>query len=119
MRCHECESTKHFVADCPHRQVESANMTVHLTLVAGASGKISLGDTLGKGILDSACTKSVAGELWVKEFLDTMDESDKKRVETKELRQFRGSRRNLRGLPNHHWLQKYLRSLTLQIMQIW
>eukprot|EP00794_Sanderia_malayensis_P014649 gene14649-16167_t len=66
MRCHECESIKHFVSDCPHRQVESANMTVHLTLVAGTASdgqEQLLLNTLGKGILDTACTKSVAGEV--------------------------------------------------------
>ena len=110
MRCHECESTRHFVADCPDRKrdrdqwreqkkdgdkkkdgdqksVQSANMTVHLTLVAGVSdvqGGNNLGDTLGKGIIDSACTRSVAGELWVKEFMDTMEEKDKKEMEKSE-----------------------------------
>ena len=87
MRCHECESTKHFVSDCPHRQVEkveSANVTVHLTLVAGTTSEgheENLVDTLGKGILDTACTKSVAGEVWMKEFLGTMEEKDRQEAE--------------------------------------
>ena len=100
MRCHECESTRHFVKDCPDRKkykeqrnegdkknVENAKMTVHLTLVAGASdnqGRNSLGDTLGKGVLDSACTKSVAGELWVKEFMDSLDKTERRNVEESE-----------------------------------
>lgn len=95
MRCHECESTRHFVADCPERKKdkeghpknENANMTVHIALVAGMSdnqGRNSLGDTIGKGVLDSACTKSVAGELWIKEFVDTLDETERRNVEQSE-----------------------------------
>ena len=43
MRCHECESTKHFVSECPHKKktdfrLEEAKMTVHVTLVTGADG---------------------------------------------------------------------------------
>ena len=72
MQCNECESTKQFVSNCPHRQVEkveSANVTVHLTLVAGTTSEgheENLVDTLGKGILDTACTKSIAEEVWMK-----------------------------------------------------
>ena len=35
MRCHECDSTKHFASNCPHQKVEETNMTVHITLVTG------------------------------------------------------------------------------------
>eukprot|EP00794_Sanderia_malayensis_P006695 gene6695-7456_t len=59
-------------------------MTVHLTLVAGTASegqeKILL-NTLGKDILDTAYTKSVAGEVWIKEFLDTMGDKDRKDAE--------------------------------------
>ena len=33
MRCHECDSTKHFASSCPHQKDEGTNMTVHITLV--------------------------------------------------------------------------------------
>ena len=82
MRCHECESTKHFVSECPHRKVENANMTIHLTLVAGAGGSEqdrNLVDTLGRGILDSGCTKTVAGSDWMDEYLLML--SDCERIE--------------------------------------
>ena len=32
MRCHNCESIKHFASACPHRKVEESNLTVHVTL---------------------------------------------------------------------------------------
>ena len=62
MRCHECDSTK-----CPYRRVGETNMTAHITLVTGKadSGTGSkLVGSLGKEILDSACTKTVSGEEW-------------------------------------------------------
>ena len=82
MRCHECDSTRHFVNECPHRRVEDAKMTIHLTLIAGSASKdqeVMLLDSLGRGILDSACTKTVAGKTWIDEFLALL--SDKEREE--------------------------------------
>ena len=72
MRCHECNSSQDFVDNCPHRRVEEANMTVHITLVAGSASEeqeVMLVETLARGILDSACTKTVAGKIWMDEFL--------------------------------------------------
>ena len=83
MRCHECDSTKHFVTECPHRKVEDTKLTLHITLVAGAGEteqQVMLAETLGKGILDSACTKTVAGTVWVEEFLSLLNESERKRI---------------------------------------
>ena len=62
MRCHECDSTKHFSSNWPHRKVEETNMTVHITLVTrkddSGTGSMLI-EPLGKGILDSACTKTI------------------------------------------------------------
>ena len=78
MRCHACESKKHFIAECPHRQVENSNVTVHLTLVAGVSTASDIRDSLGKEVLDTACTKSVAGQVWLDAFIETMEEMKEK-----------------------------------------
>eukprot|EP00794_Sanderia_malayensis_P000756 gene756-44_t len=59
-------------------------MTVHLTLVAGTASEGQEKDPIeysGKDILDTAYTKSVAGEVWIKEFLDTMGDKDRKDAE--------------------------------------
>ena len=80
MRCHECESTKHFVGDCPHRKIEDAQMVIHITLVAGAGlpeQQALVAETLGKGILDSACTKTVAGTAWMEEFLSLLNDEER------------------------------------------
>ena len=58
-------------------------MTVHITLVTGKddSGTGSmLVESLGKGILDSACTKTVSGEEWMNEYIKNLNEGDKKEV---------------------------------------
>ncbi len=50
-------------------------MTVHLTLLNGladARRNSLLGESFGKGILDSACTKTVAGQVWLDEYLATL-----------------------------------------------
>ena len=41
-----------------------------------------VGECFGKALLDSACTKTVCGETWMKVYLDTLDENDMKLVET-------------------------------------
>ncbi len=86
MRCHVCDSTRHFAMNCQHRQQQQdVKMSIHLTLVAGNGSimqKDMLCDTLGKGILDSACTKTVAGVAWINEFLDLL--TDKKRIQAKQ-----------------------------------
>ena len=73
VRCYECESIKHLVKDCPHRKQrvkfteEITSKMVNVTLVTEHNPQLS--DSLGKGVLDSACTKTVAGEIWVREYL--------------------------------------------------
>ena len=83
MRCHNCDSTKHFESNCPHWKLEETNMTVHITLVTGIdvswTGNM-LVESLGKGILDSTCTKTVSGEKWMDEYIRNLNEEDKKEV---------------------------------------
>ena len=61
-------------------------MTVHITLFNGtadARRNNLLAETFGKGILDSACTKTVAGNVWLVEFLATLSSEDLKMVKEK------------------------------------
>ena len=37
-------------------------------------------EVLGKGLLDSSCTKTVSGELWMDEYINTLSEEDRKSV---------------------------------------
>ena len=79
MKYHICESTSHFSSLCPNRQsrsrVEEANMSINITLISGRGDEeqcLLLAESIGYGVLDSACTKTVAGEAWMNEFLATL-----------------------------------------------
>ena len=69
--------------DCPHQEkIEESNVTVHITLLTGT--KSTLAETLGKGILDSACTKTVAGVAWMEEFIHNLSDKECKDVDKSE-----------------------------------
>ena len=82
MRCHECESVRHFAWNCPHRRnnAEESNLTVHhITLVNAkpdTAHRNLLIESLGKGVLDSGCTKTVTGNVWLEEYLSTLSEHE-------------------------------------------
>ena len=80
MRCHECNLTKHFPPNCPYGEVEKTNMTVYITFVTrradSGTGSV-LVESLGKGTLDSTCTKTISGEEWINEYIDNINEEDK------------------------------------------
>ena len=62
-------------------------MTVHITLFSGmadARRNMLVLETLGKAILDSACTKTVAGCEWLEEFLATLSQEEMKLVKENE-----------------------------------
>ena len=61
-------------------------MTVHLTLVTGQADQqhTLLSNNVCKGILDSGCTKTVAGSAWLEEYLVTLiDEERASALESK------------------------------------
>ena len=75
MRCHVCESTKHL--QCPHgEKTEEAHCTVNVTLITGKAD-FTMAETLGMGILDGACTKTVSGEVQMTEFINNLNEKEK------------------------------------------
>ena len=101
--CAVCNSWFHWARDCPDRgevfeasacDVDSHDPTqdeeVFVTLFARdtcESGPAErskteglLGETLGYGIIDSGCSKTVCGEVWYKCHLDAMSSDDAERV---------------------------------------
>ena len=83
MQCHECDSTKHFLNDCPHRRVEGAKMAIHVTLIAGSVSEeqdVMLKESLARGILDSACIKTVAGKIWTDEYVSMLTNREREEV---------------------------------------
>lgn len=87
MRCHICESTRHFSSRCPHRRTEEANITVNITLLAGKGEEEQcclMTECIGYGVLDSACTKTVAGKVWMDEYLSTLNQEEFEKVKRSE-----------------------------------
>ena len=76
MRCYKCGSTKHFAAKCLQKDnTYVKTQDVHLTLLTANPDerqKVLIGESLGKGVLDSACTKTVSGRTWMEEYISTL-----------------------------------------------
>lgn len=96
LTCRYCGSFRHLVARCPHT---SENMGIskvtermakvnisedeHAVLFTGYNkGEISqLGiDARNCAVLDSACSSTVCGEMWLDNYLNSLSQEDKKRV---------------------------------------
>ena len=93
LTCRYCDSFRHLVAKCPHNR-EISNMTEkmakvniaedeHAVLFTGYNkGEISqLGiDARNCAVLDSACSSTVCGEMWLDNYLNSLSDGDRKRV---------------------------------------
>ena len=55
------------------------HFSLHITLIASRSSKL-LHEALGKGVLDTGCSKTVAGEVWYVEYLSTLSVEDRNHV---------------------------------------
>ena len=84
MRCHECDSTMHLVADCPHKKGKNF---VQLTFLTGQSSpeqnKMTF-EALAKAIIDCGCTRTVAGLEWMEEYLSMLTEDVRRKVQDSE-----------------------------------
>ena len=80
MRCYACDSLTHMVANCPKKnEVEEVNIVLLNSKPDNKQKNLVL-ETLGKGLLDSGCTRTVAGEFWMNEFLSTIPPADKLKI---------------------------------------
>ena len=81
MRCFGCESTQHFIKDCPRNLKKSQEVNlILLNLKPDKKQKTLVIEALGKGVLDCGCTRTVAGEFWMSEFISTLSADDTKLV---------------------------------------
>lgn len=99
--CYLCNKTDHLVGKCPYRGAfaetlavsdqnpsssgnTSANSSktfeVNIVLLSVKKSHTLMYESLGKGVLDSACTRTVAGATWMDEFLGTLSPSEKDMV---------------------------------------
>ena len=96
MKCFTCGSTEHLIKDCPRNKqktylVESNEevkeseevKVVYLTKESNSKYGSLMVDTIGFGVLDSACTKTVAGTNWIEEYLQLISKQDENKMERK------------------------------------
>ena len=89
LRCFACGSPEHLADKCPNRsekkedqseQVNYTLMTLKYPALTPNEGNNKLSalvrDTLGMGLLDSGCTKTVVGEKWMSIYIEMLDEKD-------------------------------------------
>ena len=91
MTCHVCRSTMPFASQCPHdkRRGQDSKDVYFLTestvvdvalVTEDATGQL-MGSTIGYGVLDTACTRTVTGEKWLSEFVSTLTEEEAGMIE--------------------------------------
>ena len=90
-RCYYCDGIGHIKRDCPSRnqdddsqgsqegnvdEVNEQNFNLHITLISSRSSRL-LHEALGKRVLDTGCSKTVAGVIWYVEYLSTLSADDR------------------------------------------
>ena len=82
MKCYKCGSTKHFARYCKKSTNDKPN-EIHIVLMNSAPELSSLVlESLGMGLLDSACTRTVAGKAWFDAYCEALSESERALIET-------------------------------------
>ena len=98
--CAVCGSKMHWARQCPHSYEKNTSSVlysddfceeeveeVQVTLLAqddnmGEKMNSLLGQTIGAVLLDSGCTKTVCGELWLNLFLETLTPSERNCIQS-------------------------------------
>ncbi|CAF2215355.1 unnamed protein product [Rotaria magnacalcarata] len=98
-QCRICGSIYHWARQCPDKErkvdyatenknthEEEVNITLFQNIAAlkdiGPTSGNLIDETLGMAILDSGCSRSVCGELWLQCYLDALTDEDKGKVVT-------------------------------------
>ena len=91
MRCFDCKSEYHFAGseECKSKSKDSGSSSDEVLLaqendylLAAGQVKSFTWECRGAAALDSCCTSNVAGESWIKMYLEELDEENYKKVET-------------------------------------
>ena len=72
--CFRCGSMSHFVRDCPHTTDDC-----FIVLYTNELSVLSV-EAQNSAVLDTACTSTVCGERWLKDYLETLNDDDKECV---------------------------------------
>ena len=86
LKCFNCKSIEHLKWECPFKPrdtyaVDTEHDSVFVTLMAKEEETGCLmADTVGYGVLDSACTKTVVGKKWLEEYKASLSEEQRKQI---------------------------------------
>ena len=82
LRCFKCGSPSHFARNCD-QDSGSGTQDIHIVLLNALPALSSLvAESLGMGLLDSACTRTVTGQAWFDAFCDSLSDSDRALVKS-------------------------------------
>jgi hypothetical protein len=94
MKCFKCGSVKHFARYCDKGSAENTgNITskkekkpIYITLLSRPQNERRMSkllrESLGMAVLDTGCSRTVAGEDWVREYEDTLTDEEKELIES-------------------------------------
>lgn len=102
-RCAVCQSTYHWVKDCPNKtehvklaKAEGSNSDVeecNITLFSNESPsdtQIFMMEALGSAVIDTACTRTVCGEKWLADYVSELPQKELQKIkDEKSTRPFR------------------------------
>ena len=97
MTCNSCESKYHLIAECPHKweanlvEIEKAEREnempcaeeQNIIMFTGLSVPLITElqkESIQMGVLDSACSSTVAGEKWFNDYLDSLERKDREKI---------------------------------------
>ena len=79
---HVCQSIYHWFKDCPHNvQGSNSKVTLFTQEVQKCYVQNFLGETLNLAVLDSGCTKTVCGQEWLKCYIESLCDDDRKKIQ--------------------------------------
>ena len=72
----------HWFKDCPHNvQGRNSKVTPFTQEVQKCYVQNFLGETLNLAVLDSGCTKTVCGQEWLKCYIESLCDDDRKKIQ--------------------------------------